>query len=122
MVSKDATPLALGCEYSASIDMNMNSKNEDSIKSKENKSMNSNGLAIGLHAPDLQRSAISRYLKQKPRLQQYEEYHPNDHWSPVRHSTSSMKRCANYLFPVGWKLEKQFQELVVATVNLTVIA
>ncbi|MCD9646318.1 hypothetical protein HAX54_036084 [Datura stramonium] len=70
---------------SASIDVNMNSQNENGIERKENKGMNSNRLSIGLHAPKFQGTVITGNLKQKPRLQQYEEYHADENWSPVRH-------------------------------------
>lgn len=40
--------------------MNVNGQDEDGIERKEDKSVNSNSFAIGLHAAKLQRAAVSR--------------------------------------------------------------
>lgn len=48
---------------SAGVDVNMNSKNEDSVESKEDKSMNHDRFAISLQASKLQIPVISWQLK-----------------------------------------------------------
>lgn len=50
-------------DQSTGVDMDMNSKNEDGIESKEDKSVNHDGFAISLHAPKFQITVVSWELK-----------------------------------------------------------
>lgn len=61
----------------AGVDVNVDGEDEDSIKCKEDESVNGDRLAVGLHAPELKIFVVARELKQQARLQQYKQNHPD---------------------------------------------
>ncbi|KAK3183824.1 hypothetical protein Dsin_031110 [Dipteronia sinensis] len=56
------------------IDVYMDGQDEDGVESEEDKSVNSNGFAVSLHASKLKLFVVSRKREQKSRLEQHEQY------------------------------------------------
>ncbi|KAI7979186.1 hypothetical protein LOK49_Contig462G00002 [Camellia lanceoleosa] len=55
-------------ESGGGVDVEMEEDDEDGVEDKEEKSVNSNGLAVGVEAPEFDKVALSRYLEQQPRV------------------------------------------------------
>ncbi|GER47504.1 hypothetical protein STAS_24622 [Striga asiatica] len=70
---------------SAGVDVDVDGEDENSVEGEEDERVDGNSLAVGLHASELQLAVVPRYLKQQPRLQQYEEYNSDEHRAPVSH-------------------------------------
>lgn len=64
----------------------MESENEDGVEDEEDESVNGDGLAVSLHAPELKLPIIPRKLEEKPRREQHEQYNSDHHWRPIRHT------------------------------------
>ncbi|CAN6572436.1 unnamed protein product [Malus baccata var. baccata] len=68
---------------SAGIDVDVDDQDENGIENEEEESVDSDGLAVGLHAPKLQRLAVSREREEQPWLQQYKQHHSYQYWAPT---------------------------------------
>ncbi|CAK9175133.1 unnamed protein product [Ilex paraguariensis] len=65
--------IAIGVHIrTAGVDVNMDGKDEDSVDDEEDESVDCDGLAVGLHAPEIQVFVVSRELKEQSRLQEHE--------------------------------------------------
>lgn len=84
----------------AGVDVDMEGQDDDSIECKEDEGVNRYGLPVRLQAAELHLPAMSRQLKQKPRLQKHEQYHPNHYRPPVHHFLRRKPKCEI------WVLEK----------------
>lgn len=54
---------------SAGVDVNMNGQDENSVESEEDKRVDRNRLAVGLHAAELDLPVVARNLEKQSRLQ-----------------------------------------------------
>lgn len=70
---------------STGVDVNMDGQDENSIENEEDNGVHRNRFAVGLKASELHQPVVTRYLKQKARLKQYEEYNSDKHGAPIRH-------------------------------------
>lgn len=78
---------------SAGVDMDVDGKDEDGVEGEEDEGVDGDGLAVGLHAPEVQVTVVPRELEEEARLQQHEQHHPDQHRAPVgRHSRRAARR------------------------------
>ncbi|KAK4272197.1 hypothetical protein QN277_020785 [Acacia crassicarpa] len=72
-------------EVSADINMNIKSQKKDGVDSEEEEGVDEDGLAVGLHASELQLLAVSREGAEQAWLKKHEQHHADEHWGPIRH-------------------------------------
>lgn len=62
-------------ESGGSVDVEMEEDDEDGVEDEEEKSVNSDGLAVGVEAPKFDKVVLTRYLEQQPRCKHHEQHH-----------------------------------------------
>lgn len=60
---------------SPGVDVKMKRHDEDRKYGEEDEGVNGDRLTVGLHAPEIHMSVVSRKLEQQSRRQQHEQHH-----------------------------------------------